>query len=209
MSGSRQKKLRRQNNISRNEALDRKIHIRKLMEGPVIFSRDVVEYLTSRFVGKTGYHYISVSRYGSLFIHDNYKALVPIILHREFPITSALGRFSDPHEKDCVISLVRVDPTFKGIIVDRSGNLYAEGMNTVISPKAHVAYLCNLGRVSAEEYNGAVQSQEAEYTRRLDEFTQRMKDSIKKLDDIENNPYADPYDFIDITPNPYEIETPL
>ena len=71
MSGSRQKKLRRQLATSRDAILDNKIHIRKLMESPVISSSDVTEYLLSRFKGKAGYHYISVSAYGSLFIHDN------------------------------------------------------------------------------------------------------------------------------------------
>lgn len=209
MSGSRQKQLRRQKNITKNEALDRKIRIRQLMESPVIRSNDVVEYLLSRFVGKTGYHYISVSRYGSLFIHENYKALVPIVLHREFPISTSLGRFTDPKQKDCVISLVRVDSTFKGFVVGRDGQFYAGGVKEPISPAAQIAYLSNLGRVSAAEYNGAVQSQEAEYAKRLEEFTKHMQENIKKLDELDNDSHATPYDAIDITPDPYETETPL
>ena len=209
MSGSRQKKLRRQQGLTRNDILDSKIRMRKLMESAVIPSDQVVEYLLSRFVGKTGYHYISVSAYGSLFIHDNYKALVPIILHRDFPTTSSLGRFADPHEKDCVISLVRVDPTFKGIILDKEGTLYSAGIKEPIPLMARIAYICSLGRVSAAEYNGAIQSQEAEYTKRMEEFMNNIKQRTEKLDNIMNNPYADPYDVIDITPNPYEVETPL
>lgn len=209
MSGRQQKKSRRQAVNNRNEALDHKIRIRKLMEGPVIPASDACEYLLSRFVGKTGYHYISVSRYGSLFIHDNYKSLVPIVLHREFPIANALGRFCDPKQKDCVINLVRVDPTFKGFVVSRDGQFYAEGIKEPISPAARVAYLCNLGRISAVEYNNAIQSQEAEYSKRLEAFTEHIKESIKKLDELDNASDINPYDAIDITPNPYETETPL
>ena len=211
MSGRRQKQLRRaaSNTLSKTEKLDHQIRIRKLMESPVINASDVIEYLQSRFVGKTGYHYISVSAYGSLFIHENYKALVPIILHKEFPITSTMGRFSDPNQKDCAISLVRVDPTFKGIIVDRSGTLYSAGIKTPIPKMAHVAYLCSLGRVGAVEYQSAIRSQEEAYSNKLDELMKSMQERAKRLDEIEQNPYDNPYDIFDITPNPYETETPL
>lgn len=209
MSGSRQKKLRKQNQFTKNEILDKKIKIRKLIESPIIFSNDVVEYLLSRFVGKAGYRYISISRHGSLFIHDDYKALVPVILHKDFPIASSLGRFSDPNRKDCVISLVKVDPSFKGVVLGRDGAFYAEGININIAPEDRSQYLCNLMRVTAAEYNGAIQSQEAEYTKKMNEFVQEMKNKTQRLE-FGLNPYADnPYDEIDVTLNPYEIEIPL
>ena len=206
MSGRRQKLLRRSSGVAKDVTLDRNIRIRKLMESPVIPGKDVVEYLLSRFTGKTGYHYISVSKYGSLFIQDNYKALVPIILHREFPTTTTLGRFHDPNKKDCAISLVRVDPTFKGIIVDRQGNLYSAGIKEIISPAAYAAYTCALGRVSAAEYNAAIQSQEHEYEMMIKNFTDGINERIKHFEELEANAYDDPYD--DIV-NPYETETPL
>ena len=190
MSGRRQKLLRRQQN--QDQITGDRIRLKQLESLPAIPAEHVLWYLHTKFNGKTGYHYISISPHGSLFADTNYKNLVPIILHREFPVTLAMGRYHDKSEKNCVVGLVRVPADFVGVILDRSNNMYIKGDQSVVIPEAvRNMYLCDLGRVSATEYRSAIRAQQEYFDKKM----MSIMDELEKASHLELNPYdADPYD---------------
>ena len=189
MSGRRQKLLRKQQNL--NQIIDNKIRLKQLESLPAIPADQVPWYLHTKFSGKTGYHYVSISKYGSLFAHENYKGLVPIILHRSFPVTLAMGRFQGPNqEKDCVVGLVRVPTDATGLIFDRDGNMYINGEQVLIPESVRNMYLSDLGRVTSYEYHAAIQSQQEYFDKKMMSIMDTLDKAIKPA-----NPYdADPYD---------------
>lgn len=208
MSGRQQKRLRK--NINKNAILDERAQMRKLNLLPVIPAQAVIPYLMGMFKGKSGYKYISIAKHGSLFIHDNYKNLVPIILHQSFPETSTMGRFHDPNQKDLAVGLVRVAPIFKGFVLSKTGTLYPEGKESEGITNHFDPYIVSLGRISAQEYNAAVRSQEEAYMERMKSVNERINERLKHIAEA-SDPYGNPYgdDIIDVTPYMEETEEPI
>lgn len=198
MSGRRQKKLRKQQN--RDEIFAQKMELKRIASLPVIPVSHIVEYLTSMFVGKSGYHYISISKVGSLFLQKEYENIVPIMLHNSFPIMSATGRFNDRNKKDMAIGLVKVTPEFPGLIIDRHCHIFLNGCSLEVLPDIALPQLCDLGRVSFEECSNAIKSQEKIFQDRMKQFTDMLTQGIDKL---RNDPYADPFEDPYAEPNPY------
>ena len=209
MSGRQQKRKRK--SVDKGAILDARAQMRKLNNLPVIPAQVVIPYLMDKFKGKAGYKYISIAKHGSLFIHNSYHDLVPIIMHQSFPETTTMGRFHDPNQKDLAIGLVRVNPIFKGFVLSKSGVLYPEGLESQGITSHFEPYLVSLGRISAQEYTAAVKSQEEAYMERLKDFNEKMKVRMQHIAEAEANPYDNPYedDIVDVTPYIDEIESPI
>lgn len=191
MSGRKNKKLRKQ---MREDKIQKRIELRKLASLPSIPVPKIAEFLASRFVGKTGYHYISVGKVGSLFLNKAYESIVPIMLHNSFPIMSATGRFNDPNQKDCAIGLVKVTPEFPGLVIDRHLNMYLNGCSIIVKDEDALPQLCDLERVTVEECNAAVKSQEEIFTEKMNGFMESIKKATDdKFKEITSDPYSDPY----------------
>ena len=202
MSGRRQKLLRKQQN--QEKIVTDRIFLKQIESLPAIPAEHVLWYLHTKFNGKTGYHYVSVSPYGSLFADTNYKDLVPIILHREFPVTLSMGRYQGPQNlKDCVIGLVRVPTDFVGIILSRDNQMYIKGDQSVVIPESvRNMYLCDLGRVTAMEYRSAIRSQQEYFDKRMMSIMDTLNEAMKPAD-----PYdADPYDAAPCDVEPMNID---
>ena len=190
MSGRKNKQLRRQ---IKEDKIQKKIELRKLASLPSIPVPKITEFLASRFIGKTGYHYISVGKVGSLFLHKDYEAIVPIMLHNSFPVMSATGRFNDVNNKDCAIGLVRVKPEFPGLIIDRKLNIYLNGANIIVRDEDALPQLCDLERVTVTECNNAIKSQEEIFSKKMNTLMESIKKGSEKFEEMMNNPYNDPY----------------
>lgn len=191
MSGRRNKKLRKQ---MKEDKIQKRIELRKLASLPSIPVPKITEFLASRFVGKTGYHYISVGKLGSLFMDKRFESIVPIMLHNSFPVMSATGRFNDVNHKDCAIGLVKVTSEFPGLIIDRHLNIYLNGCSIIVKDEDALPQLCDLERVTVEECNAAIKSQEELFTQKMNSIMDSFKKSEEKLDKMMSDPYNDPYD---------------
>jgi hypothetical protein len=199
MSGRKNKKLRRE--LRENKA-ERNIKLRQMESLPYIQSTSVVEYLREKFRGKAGYKYISISKVGSLFLQPEYANIVPIIMHRNMPTITAMGRFNDGNNKELAIGLVKVTEAFPGLVIDRSTNVYFGGSLTPFDgdPLLPNPFICDLQRVTVDECNRAMQTQEEIYNKRLQDLMDNAKERVNRILHPEN-PYEDvtPY-----TENPYE-----
>lgn len=192
MSGRRQKLLRKQKDTE--YATTRNIELKRLESLAAIPAGNVPWYLSTKFTGKTGYHYISVSKYGSLFADPSYEGLVPVLLHHKFPVTLSMGRFQSPDEKDCAIGLVRVPREFsEGVIISREGELFVGGKHEAVPKSAWLTVLCDLGRASASEYRAAIQSQQEYFNQKMEAV---MAELNRQTDLLMKTPYDDddPYD---------------
>jgi hypothetical protein len=190
MSGRKNKKLRRQ---IKEDKIQKRIELRKLAELPSIPAPKIAEFLVSKFVGKTGYHYISIGKPGSLFLNKVYESIVPIMLHNSFPIMSATGRFNDANKKDCAIGLVKVKPDFPGLVVDRHLNLYLNGCSIIVKDEDALPQLCDLERVTVSECNDAIKSQEEIFSEKMNSLVEAFKERERKLNEVMSDPYSDPY----------------
>lgn len=190
MSGRKNKKLRKQ---IREDKIQKRIELSKLAELPAIPVSKISEFLASKFIGKTGYHYISIGKVGSLFLHKDYENIVPIILHNSFPVMSATGKFNDVHGKDCAIGLVKVKPEFPGLVIDRHLDMYLGGSSYLLPEEETLSKLCDLERVSVAECNHAIKRQEEIFSEKMNAFMESVKKSSEKLDNIMTDPYCDPY----------------
>ena len=206
MSGRRQKSLRK--NQNKEDKIQKKIELRKLAELPAIPVPKIAEFLASKFIGKSGYHFVSVGKCKSLFLDMRYENIVPIILHNSFPIMSATGRFNDENGKDCAIGLVKVKHDFPGLIVDRKLNMYLNGCSIIVKDEDAWPELCDLERVSVKECNEAIKSQEVIFKQKMAEALDTVKKSQDKMEELLSNPYInDPY--IDPYTDPYIDESIL
>lgn len=188
MSGRKNKKLRRQ---IKEDKIQKKIELRKLASLPVIPVPKIPEFLASRFVGKTGYHFISIGKVGSLFLNKDYENIVPIMLHNSFPVMSAVGRFNDKNGKDSAIGLVKVKPEFPGLIIDRQLNMYLNGCSIVVKDEDAFPQLCDLERVTVAECNAAVRAQEEIFNNKMHSLIDSFKEREQKLQDALADPYSD------------------
>ncbi len=190
MSGRSQKKLRRKQN--KEDKIQKKIELRKLSSLPSIPVDKISEYLASKFVGKTGYHFVSIGKVGSLFLHKDYQDIVPIVLHNSFPVMSATGRFNDINRKDCAIGVVKVKQEFPGLVIDRHLNMYLNGCSIVVKDEDALPQLCDLERVKVEDLNAAVKTQESIFSARMDSIIKSLDQATKNMDKL-LDPYSDPY----------------
>ena len=81
MNGRMAKRLRRLNKARIEEELARKKAIGVMSAAPVLTADMLIPYMISCFIGKCGYNYMSLGRYGSVFINDKYNDISPIVVH--------------------------------------------------------------------------------------------------------------------------------
>jgi len=147
----------------------------------------VVTSLLLKFVGKSGYRYVSVGRYGCLFVNEKYTDVVPVMLHREFPEMSVRGRFNDPNRNDIVLYTVHVPASFTGMVIDKHANVYLTGNPEVkATPEELKNVLCDMTKVTADEFNAALEAErpliEADLKALKEKVEKDTKESIKDLD---------------------------
>lgn len=183
---------------------------------PTVPADMIISSLILKFIGKSGYKYISISRYGALFMNENCADIAPVMLHREFPELSVRGRYNDPNRNDIVLYAVHVPKSFVGMVIDKHANVYLTGNpETVATPEEVKNVLCDLTKVTAEEFNAALEAErpliEGKLKELHDKVEKDVKSSVKDLDAAEkqlNDPYGnvvtDPYgNFVD-TDEPIE-----
>ena len=125
MNGKKAKRLRR-------EALERQAAGLAKAPGefeamPVIPKEHVKSYLLTRFIGKSGYRFISISKPGAFYETEEGKDLSIVLLHRTFPnYDEQSGTYTYLYD-DLPEACVRTSPDFESFVMDRTMKCYTKG----------------------------------------------------------------------------------
>jgi len=125
MNGKKAKRLRR-------EALEQKAAGLATAPGefeamPVIPKENVKIYLLTRFIGKSGYRFISISKPGAFYETEEGKDLSIVMLHRTFPIYDEKNGTYTYLSDDLPEVCVRTSPDFESFAMDRRMQCYTKG----------------------------------------------------------------------------------
>jgi len=190
---SRAKKERREARL-RGEATDQQQDYRILDNSPIVPHNVAIAYLVTKFVGKSGYKFISIGRNGSLFMNEKAMDIVAVNLHREFPITSVRGRFNDPQKRDISVNAFHVPEGFPGIVVDRNANVYIGGSSNVATKEEIESVLTDFRKVTAEEYNVALQAEQPIIEEQLKKMKEKFEQTEQEVKQNLEASIATPYD---------------
>ena len=125
MNGNKAKRLRRE--LREQQAANMAKAPGEFEAMPVIPRELVKSYLLTRFIGKSGYRFISISKPGSHYETEDGKSISIIILHRAFPMYDQnTGRYMtnfDDHPEACV----RTSKDFEGFVMDKTMKIFEKG----------------------------------------------------------------------------------
>jgi len=152
----------------------------------------LITSLVLKFVGKSGYRYISIGRFGSLFVNELSQDIVPVELHREFPELSVRGRYNDPNRNDIVLYAVHVPRSFPGLVINKHAQVFLTGNpETPASEEEIKNVLCDLTKVTGEEFNNALNLErplmEASMKKLHDEVEAAAKAGVKDINKAEQD----------------------
>lgn len=125
MNGKKAKRLRREAREQQAATLAKAPGEFEAM--PVIPKEHVKSYLLTRFIGKSGYRFISISKPGAFYESEEGKDLSLVLLHRVFPAyNEEAGSYSGVSD-DMPEACVRTSPDFESFVMDREAKCYTKG----------------------------------------------------------------------------------
>lgn len=120
---------------------------------PVIKGDELLAFLQTRFIGKSGYNYLAIPAYGSVYKTDGIQGLVPVELHKTRPVfDKKSGRYAYGTKRDSD-GLVRVHEGFPGLLYTKKGELFK---GEEIDPTTDYSFIGEIANVSPEELDLAI-----------------------------------------------------
>lgn len=120
---------------------------------PVIKGDDLPAFFQTRFIGKSGYNYLAIPAYGSVYKTDGIQCLVPVELHKTRPVfDKKSGRYAYGTRRDSD-GLVRVQEGFPGLLYTKKGELFK---GEEINPTTDYSFIGEIANATPEELDLAI-----------------------------------------------------